>query len=279
MMLWYVGAGYPRALLSQGAGLQSGPQPRQRQQLYQLVPVEQNSVTGLLSNVDPGQPLYQLASPPHMQQQAAASFQNINVSQFRPWIPIPSIPSLPGSGGSHEPSAFKTAAERGQSDELHHHQGIMSRLMGQLPLHLQAQVGVSANLHHPVPSVNALAIQQQEQLAAAHHAQHARAFLTVQGSSLFIAGQLTLQAMCVYASCGADSRAWNGATQQVAFSRHIYIYIYIYIIYIYIYVYIYIYIYMCVCVRIYICVCVSVYIYISIYIDIDIDVYIYILYI
>jgi len=190
-------AGYPRASLSQGAGLQSGPQPRQRQQLYQLVPVEQDSVTGLPSNVDPGQPLYQLASPPHMQQQAAARFQNMNASQFRPWIPIPSIPSLPVSGGRHEPSAFKTAAERGQSDELHYHQGIISRLMGQLPLHLQAQAGVSANLHHPVPSVNALAIQQQEQLAAAHHAQHARAFLTVQGSSLFIAGQLTLQAMCV----------------------------------------------------------------------------------
>ena len=173
-------AGYSGASLGRqpASALHTAPQPRQ--QLYRLVPVEQDSVTGLPA-VEPGQPLYQLAQPPAQ----PAGLHGMAPGQLISWpgdmnrivtlqtagSQSPFVPILPG-GRPQLLSAFSTA-QRGLADEHRQQQGVMSLVVGhpgQLPLQLQAQGGATS-------------LQSQASVThyAIHTPQQAQAFFAQQG--------------------------------------------------------------------------------------------------
>ena len=95
-------------------GLQAAPAPPQpRQQLYRLVPVEQDSVTGGLANIDPNQPLYQIAHPP-MQPGvgAAGGLQGFSREQLsRIVVQSPQSGFVVGGGLQHLQQGFGGAAQ------------------------------------------------------------------------------------------------------------------------------------------------------------------------
>lgn len=167
-------AGYSGSSLGRqpASGLHTAPQPRQ--QLYRLVPVEHDSLTGL-PVVEPGQPLYQLT-------QGMAPGQLISwpgdmnriVTLQTAGSQSPFVPLLPG-GHPQLPSAFSGTAQRGQVDEQQQQQqGGISLVLGhtgQLPLQLQAQGGVAGLQSQASVSHYAIHTQQQAQAAQSFFAQ------------------------------------------------------------------------------------------------------------
>ena len=127
-------AGYPGALLAPRQRLtglhaampqpQLHPQPQLRQQLYRLVPVEQDSVTGLATNVDPGELLYQLTQAPIAGGLPSLTGLVVQTPQasFLPVLSGGTTQLQPPIGG---------AVQRGQTDEQH--PGLVSLVVGQMP--------------------------------------------------------------------------------------------------------------------------------------------------
>jgi hypothetical protein len=131
------------------SSLQTALQPQPQPQLYRLVPVEQHDLTGLgvAANVEPHEALYQLSHPPV----PGSLHQGIGAGQVRSWpgdmsmlsgLVVQTSQSVPGSfmpvlggGTSQLQPALGGSAQRGQTEEQH--PGLVSLVLGQMPLHLQ----------------------------------------------------------------------------------------------------------------------------------------------
>ena len=137
----------PQAQSQPSSSLQTALQPQP--QLYRLVPEEQHDLTGLgvSANVETHEALYQLSHPPV----PGSLHQGIGAGQVRSWpgemsmlsglvmqtshsVPVSFMPVLDGGTSQLQP-ALGGSAQRGQTEEQH--PGLVSLVLGQMPLHLQ----------------------------------------------------------------------------------------------------------------------------------------------
>jgi hypothetical protein len=161
-------------------GLQVAPAPHQpRQQLYRLVPVEQDSMTGVVTNIDPNQPLYQITHPPMQSGVAAAGgLQGFTREQLsRIVVQSPQSGFVVAGGQQHLQQGFSGAAQGAQGNHHHHQQqqqqGVIPLVVGQMPL--------------PLP--HGLTRPQPAAVGAYAHQAHQQAYFTTQGHSFFLTSE------------------------------------------------------------------------------------------
>jgi len=156
------------------SALPNDPQPRH--QLYRLVPVDQHDLTGLgvAGHVEPAEALYQLSQPPvagGLHQGFGAGLQVLSfpsdmgmlpglVMQTPQGVQSSFMPVL-GGGTPQLQQALVGSAQRGQGEEQH--PGMVSLVLGQMPLHLQMPGVHTVAALQPSSGVSQFLVQPQQQ--------------------------------------------------------------------------------------------------------------------
>ena len=154
--------------------LQSALHPQPRHQLYRLVPVEQHDLTGLgvAGHVEQGEALYQLSQPPvagGLHQGFGAGLQMLSFPSDMGMLPglVMQTPQgvqssfILGGGTPQLQQALGGSAHRGQGEEQH--PGMVSLVLGQMPLHLQMPGVHTVAALQPSSGVSQFLVQPQQQ--------------------------------------------------------------------------------------------------------------------